>query len=423
MTNPFSRLALLSFFAVVEPITVAEAQPRVVTRGPERQEIVLQVGEQTSLPSRGVESYSEGVPGIVDVRLPRDGSQFVIVALRAGSTTLLLLMEDGQQVQYRITVADANAVNTSGTVAQRDNVRLDFYFVQVTDNYNHDLGIAWPQQIGGEGIAAATLNFDLTGGLALGSADAVIQDHPLPRLDLMQSTGWGKIMRHVTVVTANGTDATFQSGGEVNVPVTSGLAAKLERIEFGSHVRVVPHYDSNSGRIELLINADVSDLTAPSGGVPGRLTSSVTTVVNLELGQSVALAGLISETESRGRSGLPGLSQIPILGLLFGTDVQRDERTRNVLIIVPTVVDSVSPSNATLVRDVLAAYGTFDGDTVETTLLPAAPAEGAAEPASSAPAAGELPANEPASVPDRPVPARASAPTVPQPPSDYDSDR
>ncbi|HMA92128.1 MAG TPA: pilus assembly protein N-terminal domain-containing protein, partial [Polyangiaceae bacterium] len=54
--------------------------------------IELEVGEQQVIPSEGVQSYSEGSKGIVDVRLTKDASQFVIVGVRDGSTTLLFLM-------------------------------------------------------------------------------------------------------------------------------------------------------------------------------------------------------------------------------------------------------------------------------------------------------------------------------------------
>src|SRR5262245_4762050 len=48
--------------------------------------IKLDIGEQRVLPSENVRSYSEGVPGIIDVRLTGDAKSFVLVALRPGQT-------------------------------------------------------------------------------------------------------------------------------------------------------------------------------------------------------------------------------------------------------------------------------------------------------------------------------------------------
>ena len=42
--------------------------------------IDLFVGEQTVVPAAGVDKYSEGTPGVVDIRLPEDAAEFVIVA-------------------------------------------------------------------------------------------------------------------------------------------------------------------------------------------------------------------------------------------------------------------------------------------------------------------------------------------------------
>jgi hypothetical protein len=49
-----------------------------------KKDITLVVGEQTSISAKNVRTYSEGVPGIIDVRVPKDGSEFVIVALKPG---------------------------------------------------------------------------------------------------------------------------------------------------------------------------------------------------------------------------------------------------------------------------------------------------------------------------------------------------
>ena len=62
-------------------------------------ELTLNVSEQRVLSADGVSSYSEGLPGIADVRLTQDGSQFVIVGQRPGVTSLLLVMADGGQRQ------------------------------------------------------------------------------------------------------------------------------------------------------------------------------------------------------------------------------------------------------------------------------------------------------------------------------------
>ena len=51
-------------------------------------ELTLEVGEQRVLHGEDVRSYSEGLPGIVDVRLNREGTSFVVLGQKPGRTSL-----------------------------------------------------------------------------------------------------------------------------------------------------------------------------------------------------------------------------------------------------------------------------------------------------------------------------------------------
>lgn len=368
-----SERTRLSWFRPLATIAAAIILTTLPAMAQPPESMTLGVGEQRVLSSDGVESYSEGIEGIVDVRLTQDGSHFVIVGKRAGSTSLLFMRANGQEVHYRIQVTDAahpaggssEGGAPSNAVQRRDNIRLDFYFVQLSEDYRHGLGVAWPASVGGGAFSAT---FDLKAG-AFSEATAAVTDQVLPRLDMAQSKGWAKLMRQAAVITANGAEATFGGGGELNVPVEGALSASIRQIEFGSQIRVLPRYDRESGRIELQIHADVSDLASDQGtGVPGRVTSTLDSLVNLELGQSLVIAGLSARSESTSHTGLPLLAQIPIIGGLFGSHTNRSEGTENLIFIVPTVVDSVSlPSRETL-REALRVFRDYDGDLEESQL-------------------------------------------------------
>lgn len=329
-------------------------------------DIELRKGEQRVLPTDNVRSYSEGVAGIVDVRLTRDGTEFVVVGLRAGETSLLFLLRDGREVHYRIVVTDpemqARASNNGEGlthVVERENIRLDFYFVELTQTYGHQVGVSWPSSVGG-GVVSAS--FDVIAG-GFSSATAVIANQVLPRLDMAQSEGWAKVMRRAAVITANGTEAKFAGGGEFNVAVTGGFGGTLKQIEFGSTIGVLPRFDKDTGRIELEIHASVSDLTPDNGtGIPGRTLSTLDTVVNLELSQSLVLAGLSAQGASADQNGVPWLSQIPIIGGLFGSNRASSRDTESLIFIVPTVVDTVDANAREHLREALRLYENYRGD-------------------------------------------------------------
>jgi pilus assembly protein CpaC len=345
----------------------------------ETSELVLEMNEQRVIPSAGVSSYSEGLPGVVDVRLTSDGSSFVIVGQRPGLTSLLLVMADGSQILHRIRVTDPSARGDDDHGARapirvdaRDNVRLDFYFVQLSRDDRERIGMSWPASFGAGSVAAS---YDITGGAF--EASAAVTDQALPHLDFARAQGWAKLLREAAVITANGEQATFSGGGEVNLPVESALSVGVRQIAFGSSVRVQPRYDRQSGRIELTIHAEVSDLASDHGsGIPGRVTATIDSVVNLELGQSLVLAGLTAQTHASSESGLPGLSKIPLLGVLFGSSEERSEHSENLIFIVPSVVDAVALDARDRVREALELFREYEGDLEERPLRrrPAPPA-------------------------------------------------
>lgn len=348
----FAAFATFSLLAAAAPAAAQRTRP-------ESERLELEVGEQVTVSAANVASYSEGAPGVVDVRLSPDGTQFIVVALRPGTTSLLLIYNDGRQVRYSIQVLDPEAsVTATGGVPVRENIRLDLYFVQLTQQYSHQIGIGFPGSIGGAGIGRFTMRYDILNNV-IDNATAAIQNQALPRLDIAQSSGWVRLLRQAMLVTANGQEATINAGGEVNVQVTSALTTGIQRIEFGSVLTVTPRYDASTRRIEVAISADLSELTPSETGIPGRTRTVLSTTVNLELGQAIMLGGLTSRTSRESQTGLPGLSQIPILGVLFGTNQRADENTESLLFIVPTVVQAVPRAQTDRIQEALRIYESF----------------------------------------------------------------
>jgi hypothetical protein len=100
----FPWLVALSIAALsLSPTQVAEAQRQ------RDASMSLTVGQQRTVPARNVRNYSPGAPGIIDIRVLPDGSEFVIVALAPGETSLLLIYENGDQLRYDIDVIAAPA--------------------------------------------------------------------------------------------------------------------------------------------------------------------------------------------------------------------------------------------------------------------------------------------------------------------------
>jgi pilus assembly protein CpaC len=298
---------------------------------------------------------------VADVRVTRDQTRFVIVGRRVGLTSLLLIFEDGAQVQHSIEVVSVGSATRSSA---RENIRLDLYFVLIQDRYSHQIGLNWPGNIGST-LTPSEATLAITGGSGQPTQTAfqILPQTFLPSFDLAQAKGWAKLYRQATLVTANGTEALFTSGGEFNVQVQNNLTVDVQSIEFGTRVSVLPRYEPRTGRIQLEITADVSDLDAQRGiqGIPGRITSHVETLVNLDLGQSVSLAGVRARTERRSKDGIPGLAMVPFIGALFGAHSREVNDDQSYMFVVPSVVEPVSMAQRNRVEEALRIYHDFQG--------------------------------------------------------------
>jgi pilus assembly protein CpaC len=388
----------------------------------DHEEISLAVGETKTLPAGGVKEYSEGVKGVVDVVPTPDGRTFVITGKKPGTTTLLLIKTDGSQTTFDISVANRNpqqvereiqqllepfpgvrsrrvgsriflegavptdneykriqqivtvyggqvdSLVTVGVAERKLLIRLDFFFVQYSRTSGYNLGVGWPANIAGTTAAGQPIvqnnySYDFVSRTTQ-TAQASVVNQPLPRLDIAARHGWAKVMKQSSVITANGNEATFQNGGESNFLVSGVGAAALVSVKFGTNVTVLPRYDSNSRDVEIKLLADVADLTPPSApsGPPGRLTTKLETNVTLKLGQALILSGIKTSSVTHQVDGLPGLSEIPVIGLLFGTHAQEKLDIEGAVFIVPSVVDTVPKSALELINNAMGNYREFSGE-------------------------------------------------------------
>ena len=81
-------------------------------------------------------------------------------------------------------------------------------------------------------------------------------------------------------------------------------------------------------------------------------TRRLKTEAAIRNGDTVLLAGLISDSVDQGSSGVPFLSKIPVVGALFGTKTSNTGRTETIVLLTPTIVRN--PQEA---RDLTDEYG------------------------------------------------------------------
>ncbi len=131
---------------------------------------------------------------------------------------------------------------------------------------------------------------------------------------------------------------TQNQGGQGGViPVTS-----FQYQEVGIQIEIEPRVHHNE-EVTLKVNVEVSDLADFVQGSGGQMqpvigTRNIQTNIRLRDGETNFLAGLIRSEESQSESGIPGLSDIPILGRLFKRTSNDNRRTDIVLTLTPHVI-------------------------------------------------------------------------------------
>jgi pilus assembly protein CpaC len=127
------------------------------------------------------------------------------------------------------------------------------------------------------------------------------------------------------------------------------------------------------------VDADVSDLVAPTANtiIPGRDTSKLTTIVRMKLGQSLVLSGIHMKAQNHSVSGLPLLSEIPVLGLLFGSHHDDKQELEGAIFVVPSLLETPARPAYDMIREAMAQYADYDGDLHSVNAYPAMPSVGA----------------------------------------------
>jgi general secretion pathway protein D len=127
------------------------------------------------------------------------------------------------------------------------------------------------------------------------------------------------------------------------VSVVTAGAPVVNNVQYqptGVILTVTPRINSG-GLVTLDIEQEVSDVvntTSSSINSPTFQQRRVKTKVVVQDGETISLAGLISDKRFRGNSGIPLLAEIPVLGSLFSTRTKTADRTELLVLLTPRVV-------------------------------------------------------------------------------------
>lgn len=250
---------------------------------------------------------------------------------------------------------------TDLTESPARQVLLEVRVTEISKNFTRDLGVEF-----GIGKDAANVSEYLAG---------LISKNPLTRLNqVFSSSGFNyflynksskisavinaaeqkgdiKTLAEPKLLAVNNEEASFNVGNEVPIPSEVGNYGNIsyDFKETGVILKFKPQILEKTGRIRLKLSPEVSEVDTSVGivtgdmtAVPGFKTRKVDTTVELMDGETLIIAGLLTNSVSRNKSQIPGLGNIPVLGVLFRNSKDVTNDSELVIFITPKIVDNMT---------------------------------------------------------------------------------
>ena len=153
-----------------------------------------------------------------------------------------------------------------------------------------------------------------------------------------------KILAEPEIIATNGQPATLLSGGEFPIVVPQSLGTvSIQYREFGVRMEAVALVLGN-GNLRLTLQPEVSDrddahgVTINGTTVPALTVRRVNTQVEMKFGQTLMLAGLISNTQRTSMRKIPFLGELPYIGAAFSQKQTTEAETEIVITVTPELV-------------------------------------------------------------------------------------
>jgi general secretion pathway protein D len=183
----------------------------------------------------------------------------------------------------------------------------------------------------------------------LTQADVFLSGLPGLYYRLLKTDTSTRVLANPQLRTSEGIAAQARFGDRVPVPVTTFAPIAAGGVQtqpitsfnyenIGVNIDITPrtHHDDD---VSLAVKIEVSNISGTGfGNLPTFGNRSINTVIRLKDGETNMLAGLIRDNERRSMSGIPGLSDLPLIGTLFASNHRESQETDIILTLTPRIV-------------------------------------------------------------------------------------
>jgi type IV pilus assembly protein PilQ len=229
--------------------------------------------------------------------------------------------------------------------------------VEVNKNFSKSLGINWSaskdtwrddEDRGNAYGFDVAMNYPVASQGSIGFDFSRITGTPLElnaTLTASEIKGDVKIISSPKILTLDNKKAMIKQGIEhpyLERDDSGGSSVKYKEINL--LLEVTPHVTPDH-RIAMSVFITKNDLAGDVGGVPSLSTNEAETELLVNNGDTIVIGGVVKNTASEAENGFPGLSNIPGLGRLFGSDSSVDKKNELLIFITPTIVQLEQKKN------------------------------------------------------------------------------
>jgi pilus assembly protein CpaC len=266
------------------------------------------------------------------------------------------LADGAQKVVNNIAVRGRDQVMLKVTVAEVARTVIKQLGIDLSANLNYGTAVvnfnnANPFTAYGRPLTTNSLAGSFGGSSAVPAVTATLR--------AMESVGVVRTLAEPNLTAISGESATFISGGEFPIPAgyscdptTHVCTTQIKFKKFGISLNFTPVV-LTEGRISLRVMTEVSELSNENAitltqavgnslTIPSIRTRRAETTLEIPSGGSMAMAGLIQEQTKQAINGLPGLTQLPVLGSLFRSRDYVNGQTELMVLVTPYVVRAVA---------------------------------------------------------------------------------
>lgn len=290
------------------------------------------------------------------------GAQFPNCVLRVTPTATAVIVsgqvDDPQNIDRIVAIAEdyyPKVVNNM-TVADVQQVLLQCKVMEVSRTKLRRLGFDWANFNSDDfvtsGVSGLISNVSSSAGTIATSGGETLAFGIVESgnaffgvLDALEQRRLAKIISEPTIVAYNGRAARFLVGGSFPILVPQSLGTvSIQYRDYGTELDFVPFVLGN-GHIRLEVRPRVSEIdtarsvTINDTEVPGLLVREVDTGVEMQAGQTFALAGLVQDRVEATSRGFPVLSNIPIVGAAFGTRSEQRNEVELLILVTPQLAE------------------------------------------------------------------------------------